>query len=533
MQQGLHQLVEAELLYQRGLPPQATYLFKHALIQDAAYQSLAQEHPAAVPPAHCAGVGGAVSRDRGDPARAAGASLHRGGAARRRPSPTGSGPGSRRLAALGQSWKRSQHLTTGLALLATLPETPARAQQELDLQIALGPALMATKGHGGPGGGADLRPGAGVVRSRSARRPSSSRRCGAYVGSIATGGRCRRRGSWGNSSCGWRSARPTRRRLEAHDALGDDLVLPGRLRRRPDTPRAGDRPHRPDHAAGPGAPPWRTAPGVRCLSMAAHTLWCLGYPAQAVQRSQEALALAQELAHPYSLAVGPALGGLPASPPPRGAGGPGAGRGPPDPGDGAGVSALGGVWHLLARLGAGHAGPGRGGPGAAAPGPGGHPGHGADAVAAALSASCSPRPPGTLGQVEEGLRLLAEALTAFEASGRGDMLRGGVSAPGRLAATPGRPGCGPGRSLLPAGPDHRPPPAGQILGAAAAMSLAACGSSRASGPRPASCWRRSTAGSPRALTPPTSRRPRRCWRSWGDKTSVPNTLLQRGFTPVG
>ena len=40
LQRGLHQLVEAEFLYQRGLPPQATYLFKHALIQDTAYQSL-------------------------------------------------------------------------------------------------------------------------------------------------------------------------------------------------------------------------------------------------------------------------------------------------------------------------------------------------------------------------------------------------------------------------------------------------------------------------------------------------------------
>ena len=40
LQQGLHQLVEVEFLYQRGVPPQATYLFKHALIQDAAYQSL-------------------------------------------------------------------------------------------------------------------------------------------------------------------------------------------------------------------------------------------------------------------------------------------------------------------------------------------------------------------------------------------------------------------------------------------------------------------------------------------------------------
>ena len=40
LQQALVRLVDAELLYQRGIPPQATYLFKHALIQDAAYQSL-------------------------------------------------------------------------------------------------------------------------------------------------------------------------------------------------------------------------------------------------------------------------------------------------------------------------------------------------------------------------------------------------------------------------------------------------------------------------------------------------------------
>ena len=40
IQEELHRLVEAELLYQRGMPPQSTYVFKHALIQDAAYQSL-------------------------------------------------------------------------------------------------------------------------------------------------------------------------------------------------------------------------------------------------------------------------------------------------------------------------------------------------------------------------------------------------------------------------------------------------------------------------------------------------------------
>src|SRR5262249_9570413 len=40
LQATLAKWVEAEVLYQRGLPPQAHYVFKHALIQDAAYQSL-------------------------------------------------------------------------------------------------------------------------------------------------------------------------------------------------------------------------------------------------------------------------------------------------------------------------------------------------------------------------------------------------------------------------------------------------------------------------------------------------------------
>lgn len=40
LEQGLDQLVHAELLYQRGRRPRARYMFKHALVQDAAYQSL-------------------------------------------------------------------------------------------------------------------------------------------------------------------------------------------------------------------------------------------------------------------------------------------------------------------------------------------------------------------------------------------------------------------------------------------------------------------------------------------------------------
>jgi predicted ATPase len=40
LQQGLKQLVDHELLYQRGHIPRAKYIFRHALIRDTAYQSL-------------------------------------------------------------------------------------------------------------------------------------------------------------------------------------------------------------------------------------------------------------------------------------------------------------------------------------------------------------------------------------------------------------------------------------------------------------------------------------------------------------
>jgi hypothetical protein len=58
--------VEAEFRYQRGAPPQATYLFKHALIHDAAYQS------------YCPGGGDALSRALRDAARVAGPPLYGG-----------------------------------------------------------------------------------------------------------------------------------------------------------------------------------------------------------------------------------------------------------------------------------------------------------------------------------------------------------------------------------------------------------------------------------------------------------------------
>ena len=55
-----------------------------------------------------------------------------------------------RLPTLGHMWKPLAHLTKGLELLQTLPDTPERTQQELALQLALAGPLIATKGYAAP-----------------------------------------------------------------------------------------------------------------------------------------------------------------------------------------------------------------------------------------------------------------------------------------------------------------------------------------------------------------------------------------------
>jgi hypothetical protein len=52
------------------------------------------------------------------------------------------------------------------------------------------------------------------------------------------------------------------------------------------------------------------------------------------------------------------------------------------------------------------------------------------------------------------------------------------------------------------------------------LTILFCDSTRASAPQPVNCWHRSTAGSPRALTLPTSRTPRRSWRHYHNLTGT-------------
>jgi predicted ATPase len=145
LQRELGRLVEAEIVYQRGVPPHSTYLFKHALIQDAAVQSLLKstrqgyhQRIAQVLEAQFAETAEAQPELLAHHYTEAG-----------------------RTAQAVEYWYRAGqqaqarfayhevagHTHTGLAMMGTLPETPARRHQELNLLLLHGAAQIALSGY--------------------------------------------------------------------------------------------------------------------------------------------------------------------------------------------------------------------------------------------------------------------------------------------------------------------------------------------------------------------------------------------------
>ncbi len=148
LQRGLKQLVEAELLYQRGLPPQAHYLFKHALIQDTAYQSLLKSKRQQLHQQIAQVLEGRFPEVKEtQPELLAHHYTEAGLIAQAIPYWQQAGE---RAIVRSANVEAIRHLTKALELLKTLPGAPERAQQELTLQIALGVPLIATKGFAAP-----------------------------------------------------------------------------------------------------------------------------------------------------------------------------------------------------------------------------------------------------------------------------------------------------------------------------------------------------------------------------------------------
>jgi class 3 adenylate cyclase/tetratricopeptide (TPR) repeat protein len=142
---ALAQLVDAELIFRRGTPPDAEYTFKHALVQDAAYSTLLRSRRQQVHGRIAAVLEHQFTEIReGQPEILAHHCAEAGL------------PGKAityRLKAGQQAMARSAmteavaQLRRGLELLSGLPDDVVRRQHELDLQIALGGASIATEGY--------------------------------------------------------------------------------------------------------------------------------------------------------------------------------------------------------------------------------------------------------------------------------------------------------------------------------------------------------------------------------------------------
>ena len=147
----LDQLIEAGLLFRQGLPPHATYLFKHALIQDAAYGTLLREPRRALHARIADTLENQFVEIAENQAEILARHCNEAGLIEKAAVLWGRA-GQRSLArsALVEAFEQ---LTRALAQIAMLPTTPALRREQIELQVALivplyhvkGPAAQETK----------------------------------------------------------------------------------------------------------------------------------------------------------------------------------------------------------------------------------------------------------------------------------------------------------------------------------------------------------------------------------------------------
>jgi class 3 adenylate cyclase/DNA-binding winged helix-turn-helix (wHTH) protein/tetratricopeptide (TPR) repeat protein len=300
LRQALDQLVEAELLYHHGVPPQLTYAFKHTLIQETAYQSLLrsqrqQYHRQTAPilEQHFPEIAETQPEllahhytEAGMPAQAL---------------PYWERAGQRAIER-SANVEAISHFTKGLELLKALPETPERTRQELALQLAVSSPLRMTKGETAPEmegvytRAYELSQQVGNQRQQFSALVSLSR---LYLN------RARIQKARELAEQCFALAQSVQDPIllqEGHRRLGSSLFFHGEL--------VTARVHFEQGIALCNVQQGhlrafsdRVNPYVTCLSYLAWTLWLIGYPDQALNKICEALTLARRSSHTYSLAV--------------------------------------------------------------------------------------------------------------------------------------------------------------------------------------------------------------------------------------
>jgi predicted ATPase len=298
LQHELGRLVEAEIVYQRGLPPQSNYVFKHALIQDAAYQSLLRS----TRQSYHRRIAEVLVAQFPDIAETQPELLAQ--------HFTEADLIERALDYWQQAGEKAMqrsahveaisHLTKGLEMLQTLPETPERLQCEVNMLIALGASLIATNGYAA----------SEVEQTYSRARQLCEHLDNPHQLFPVL------RGLWNYYlvSAEYQMAHALGEQLltlaqqsqdsamlvAAHRALGTTLCCLGTA--------ASAHTHFTQGIAFYDLQQHRAAAvlygddaGVVCRIHDAWILWCLGYPDQGLAQSQQAVTLAQQSAYPLSL----------------------------------------------------------------------------------------------------------------------------------------------------------------------------------------------------------------------------------------
>jgi predicted ATPase len=148
LRSALDRLTTAGLLFRQGVPPHASYLFKHALVQDAAYGTLLRDARRTL---H-ARTANTLESDFIDVAENQPEVLARhyteGGLIEKAASLWGKA--GQRSFARSALIEAVEQLTRALAQIATLPETPGLRREQIKLQVALIPPLIHFKGYAAP-----------------------------------------------------------------------------------------------------------------------------------------------------------------------------------------------------------------------------------------------------------------------------------------------------------------------------------------------------------------------------------------------
>jgi predicted ATPase/class 3 adenylate cyclase len=300
VQRLLAHLQAEEFIYEHPAFPEPEYSFKHALTQEVAYNSVLLERRQVVHERAAQAIEGLFPehlpehynvlahhyRRSGNTARAVDY-LHRAGQ---------------------QAVERSayaeaiSHLTAAVELLTALPESRVRSQQELGVQMALGLALKATKGDGAPEV-ERLYTRARALCEQVGDPPQLFRVLLGLWGVYNGRGDEQTRRALGEQllSLAQRLQDPDLL-LEAHHALWTTLFSGGELVAARTHLEQGMQLYDPQRHHTHAALYSGHDPGVCCRMQAAPSLWFLGYPDQAVASMQASLTLAQQLAHPLSLA---------------------------------------------------------------------------------------------------------------------------------------------------------------------------------------------------------------------------------------